>query len=434
MHVEVRVPEVGESITEGVLVTWNKEDGSLVQAGEELFELETDKVTMAVPSEVAGRLQIQVQAGETVKVGQVVATIDIDVAVIPATVPTQDQPPLPREEPPSVTKEIGDGPPISPRAGMEQAQSKLQQTDVNALAPAVRRLVEENQLDIGQISASGKGGRITKEDVLTHLQQKSAAAATVVQQGPKGLPAPTPPSSVDVASEGPKETRQKMSSLRHRIAERLLLAQQNAAILTTFNEVDMSAVMAFRAKHKDKFEKKFDVRLGFMSFFVKAAVDAMKTVPQLNSRIDGDEIVRQHYYDIGIAVGTEQGLLVPVIRAADQMSFADIEKQIMDYGRRAREKKIKLEELSGGCFTISNGGIYGSLLSTPILNPPQSGILGMHRIDKRAVVIQDEIVIRPMMYLALSYDHRLVDGAQAVTFLKRIVECIQDPERMLLEV
>jgi 2-oxoglutarate dehydrogenase E2 component (dihydrolipoamide succinyltransferase) len=225
-----------------------------------------------------------------------------------------------------------------------------------------------------------------------------------------------------------------MSRLRARIAERLVLAQQQAAILSTFNEADMSAVMAFRARHRDKFEEKFDVRLGFMSFFVKAAVDALKTVPQLNARIEGDELVYLRYYDIGVAVGTEQGLVVPVIRGADRLSFAAIERQIADFSRRARARQLSLEELGGGGFTISNGGVYGSMLSTPILNPPQSGILGMHRIQKRPVVVADEIVIRPMMYLALSYDHRVVDGEQAVSFLKRIVECIEDPERMLLEV
>jgi 2-oxoglutarate dehydrogenase E2 component (dihydrolipoamide succinyltransferase) len=236
------------------------------------------------------------------------------------------------------------------------------------------------------------------------------------------------------AEEAGRETRVQLSPLRQRITERLVQVQQTAAILTTFNEADMSNVIAFRAKHKDKFEKQFDVRLGFMSFFLKASVDALKTVPQLNARIEADEIVYQHYYDIGVAVGTEQGLVVPVIRDADRMSFAQIEKKINDLAERARHRRLTLPELTGGCFTISNGGIYGSLLSTPILNPPQSGILGMHRIQKRPVAVNEEVVIRPMMYLALSYDHRIVDGAQAVTFLKRIVECIEDPERMLLEV
>ncbi len=448
MIVEVKVPEVGESITEGLLTAWIKQDGEVVVADEELFELETDKVTMAIPAEVPGRLATLVEEGAQVTIGQTVARIETDAAEKKGP----SEPPLKAEDqskaaeefraPEKPKEDVGQGPPVSAPAGMEQVKAKLSKgDDAPPLSPAVRRMVDEHGLETGKIAATGKGGRITKGDVVAHLEStppevpevpeapKAPAKSEAAAPGaPAGKPAPTQ------AEEAGRETRVALSPLRQRITERLVQVQQTAAILTTFNEVDMSNVMAFRSKHRDKFEKQFDVRLGFMSFFVKAAVDALRTVPQLNARIEKDEIVYQHYYDIGIAVGTEQGLVVPVIRNANQLSFAEIEKRINDFADRAGKRRLKLEELIGGCFTISNGGVYGSLLSTPILNPPQSGILGMHRIQKRAVVVNDEIVIRPMMYLALSYDHRIVDGAEAVTFLKRIVECIDDPERILLEV
>jgi 2-oxoglutarate dehydrogenase E2 component (dihydrolipoamide succinyltransferase) len=386
-----------------------------------------------------------VEEGAQVKIGQTVARIETDAAEKKGP----SEPPLKSEEqskaaeefraPEKPKEDVGQGPPVSAPAGMEQVKSKLSKgADLPPLSPAVRRMVEEHGLEPGKIAATGKGGRITKGDVVAHLESTPAEAPEAPKAAAKPeAAAPVAPAGKAVptrAEEVGRETRVALSPLRQRITERLVQVQQTAAILTTFNEVDMSNVMAFRAKHRDKFEKQFDVRLGFMSFFVKAAVDALRTVPQLNARIEKDEIVYQHYYDIGIAVGTEQGLVVPVIRNADQLSFAEIEKRINDFADRAGKRRLKLEELIGGCFTISNGGVYGSLLSTPILNPPQSGILGMHRIQKRPVVVNDEIVIRPMMYLALSYDHRIVDGAEAVTFLKRIVECIDDPERILLEV
>ncbi len=448
MMVEVKVPEVGESVTEGLLTAWLKQDGEVVMAEEELFELETDKVTMAVPAEVPGRLATLVAEGTQVKIGQTVARIETDAAEKKGP----SEPPLRAEEeakaaeefrpPEKVKEDVGEGPPISAPAGMEQVKAKLSEgAEAPPLSPAVRRMVEEHGLDTATIEATGKGGRITKGDVVEHLAAKapeSAKPAEPAKPAEKPETAAPPAAAKEPAptkaEAAGRETRVALSPLRQRITERLVQVQQTAAILTTFNEVDMTNVMAFRAKHKDKFEKQFDVRLGFMSFFVKAAVDALRTVPQLNARIEQDEIVYQHYYDIGIAVGTEQGLVVPVIRNADKLSFAEIEKRINNFAERARKRRLKLDELMGGCFTISNGGVYGSLLSTPILNPPQSGILGMHRIQKRAVVVNDEIVIRPMMYLALSYDHRIVDGAEAVTFLKRIVECIDDPERILLEV
>lgn len=415
MIVEIRIPEVGESITQGLLAAWLKEEGDAVQAGEELFELETDKVTLAVPAEAAGRLVILVQEGETVTVGQVVGKLD--------------------------TASAGEAQDTMPEEQGEDAES---------LSPAVRRLVAERSLDPAQIPATGKGGRLTKGDVLNFIQSADAPAPAASAPFPKPAaqdtmetrktdlrprPSPAPAATAQIlASPGERETRVPMSTMRRRIAERMVQSQQEAAILSTFNEADMSAVMDYRSRHKEAFEQRHGVRLGLMSFFVKAVVDALKTVPQLNLRVEGDDIVQLHYYDIGVAVSTEQGLVVPVVRGADQLSFAAIEEQIASYAARARQRRLTLEELTGGSFSISNGGIFGSLLSTPILNPPQSGILGLHKIQKRPVAVNDVVVIRPMMYLAVSYDHRLVDGAQAVTFLKRVKECIESPERLLLEV
>ncbi len=449
MKAKVSIPEVGESITEGILTGWLKSDGEQVLAGEELFELETDKISMSVPAEVGGVLSILVREGSRVKIGQVVAEIETSATHTPA----QDVVPIGAEagDFPTATQkpkqDPGEGPPISPPSGIEQAKAKLETGRREmVLSPAVRRLVQQHKLDPKQIQGTGKAGRITKQDVVVSLEQRDQTSIAASGDQSKDI-SPVQALTTEIREKLPerlqqqvsrtaqaRETRVRMSPLRHRITERLVQVQQNAAILSTFNEVDMSEVMAFRAKHKDKFEKKFDVRLGFMSFFVKAAVDALKTVPKLNARIEGEDIVYQHFYDIGVAVGTEAGLVVPIIRDADLLSFAEVERKIADFATRARNRKLKLEELTGGSFTISNGGVYGSLLSTPILNPPQSGILGMHRIQKRPMVVEDQIVIRPMMYLALSYDHRIVDGAEAVTFLKRIVECVEDPERMLLEV
>jgi 2-oxoglutarate dehydrogenase E2 component (dihydrolipoamide succinyltransferase) len=427
MLAEVKVPEVGESITEGTLVQWFKEEGEIVRIDDPLFELETDKVTLEVPSEYAGKIKPLVPAGETVNIGQVVATIDTDAAE-EAEVP----PPQPAEAttPPAATVE---GPPISAPAGVPQASAKvIEMADRDSLSPAVRRMVEEFKLDPEAISGTGRGGRITKEDVVQHLQnlqesQKQAGPATP----PARAPSVAPPA---VPAAGERETRKPMSPLRQRIAERLVEAKQTTAMLTTFNEADMTNIFAWREKHKQAFKEKHEISLGFMSFFVKACVDALQAIPQLNARIEGDEIVENHYYDIGVAISSDKGLVVPVVRDADRLGFAGIEAAIADLAQRVRNKKITLADLSGAVFTISNGGVFGSLLSTPILNPPQSGILGMHAIKKRPIVVNDEIVIRPMMYLALSYDHRIVDGREAVTFLKRIVECIENPERMMLEV
>ena len=429
MLAEVKVPEVGESITEGTLVQWFKEEGDIVRIDDPLFELETDKVTLEVPSEYAGRIRPLVAAGETVNIGQVVASVDTDAAE-EAEVPTL-QPAAEATTPPAAPSE---GPPISPPAGLPQASAKVaEMADRESLSPAVRRMVEEFQLDPGAIAGTGREGRITKEDVVRHLQTVTAPPAQPDPVAPKAAPPAVPaPATAPPATE--RETRKPMSPLRQRIAERLLEAKQTTAMLTTFNEADMTNVFALRARHKQAFKEKHDISLGFMSFFVKASVDALQAIPQLNARIEGDEIVENHYYDIGVAISSDKGLVVPVVRDTDRLSFAGVELAIADLAERVRTKKITLADLSGAVFTISNGGVFGSLLSTPILNPPQSGILGMHAIKKRPIVVNDEIVIRPMMYLALSYDHRVVDGREAVTFLKRIVECIENPERMMLEV
>jgi len=434
MLAEVKVPEVGESITEGTLVQWFKKEGDIVRIDDPLFELETDKVTLEVPSEYAGKIHPLVPEGETVNMGQVVANIDTDAAE-EAEVPAP-QSAAEATTPPAAPSE---GPPISPPAGLPQAGAKVaEMADRDSLSPAVRRMVEEFRLDPGAISGSGREGRITKEDVVRHLESLKAPPAQPAPVAPKTAPpaAAAPGAAPPPAAPRPgeRETRKPMSPLRQRIAERLLEAKQTTAMLTTFNEADMTNVFAWREKHKQDFKVKHGISLGFMSFFVKASVDALMSVPQLNARIEGNDIVENHYYDIGVAISSDKGLVVPVIRDADGLSFAGVELAIADLAERVRTKKITLADLSGAVFTLSNGGVFGSLLSTPILNPPQSGILGMHAIKKRPIVVNDEIVIRPMMYLAMSYDHRVVDGREAVTFLKRIVECIENPERMMLEV
>ena len=408
---EIIVPEVGESITQGILAEWKVETGAVVNVDDPLYVLETDKITMDVLSEHSGQVAIQVERGETVSSGLVVGAIDTS-----------------GEPEPAVEEEIGDGPPKETPAGLPQAAAKIEAS--SGLAPSVRRLVVEHGLDARTITGTGKGGRITKTDVLGRIEEhRKAADETPAREEVREKEAePT----ADDAS-GSRQTRVPMSMLRQRIAERMVLAQQSAAILTTFNELDMTSVLEWRARHNEEFQAKHGIKLGFMSFFVKAAIDALKTAPAVNAQIQGNEIVYNHYYDIGVAVSTEKGLVVPVIRDADRLGFAGIEQAIADLAARARDRKLSLSDISGGTFTISNGGIYGNMMSTPILNPPQSGVLGMHAVKKRAVVKDDAIVIRPMMYVALSYDHRLIDGKEAVTFLKRIVACIENPERIMLE-
>jgi len=417
MAFEVTIPEVGESITEGFLAEWSQPDGAMVAIEDPLLVLETHKITMNINAEQAGRLHILVAEGETVQVGQVVATVDTDVTA-----------PADADEKPAATTE--------PTPALEPTAPEPAAKDVAGLSPAVRRLVLEHRLDPAAIDGTGKGGRILKGDVIRHLDAAAdpepGPAETMSVPAPAAEPARPRPQPVALPDQ--RQTRAPMSRLRQRLAERLVEVQQTAAILTTFNEADMSRVMALRSEYKESFKKRYEIGLGFMSFFVKATVEALKTVPAVNAYIEGDEIVTNHYFDIGVAVSTDKGLVVPVVRDADRLSMAGIEASIADLASRAQERRLELSDLSGAVFTISNGGVFGSLQSTPILNPPGSAILGMHTIKKRPVVVDDEIVIRPMMYLAVSYDHRIIDGSQAVTFLKRIVECIDDPDRLLLEI
>ena len=420
--VDVQIPTLGESVNEGVIVRWAKREGETVRADEVLLELETDKAAMEIPAPRSGVVHILKPEGEKVAVGDVVARIDEDGAPRAQAAPRLVEQPKP---PP--------GPIARPNLEAASEQEAAVDTPVRAvgpLSPAVRRLLAEHDLDPTVIPATGKGGRLTKEDVLAYLERKRTATESVA---PERAVAPAPAQRpAEPAGEG--EERVRMTPLRKRIAERLVQAQHAAAILTTFNEIDMSAVMALRAEHKDRFREKHGIGLGFMSFFARACIAALGEVRVVNAEIRGDDIVYKKYVNLGVAVGTERGLVVPVLRHAERMSFADIEREIERLAARAREGKLSLAELSGGTFTISNGGVYGSLLSTPILNPPQSGILGMHKIEKRPVVVGDQVVVRPMMYVALSYDHRLVDGEQAVTFLVRVKERLENPARLLLDV
>ena len=393
---DVKIPPMGESITSGVLAKWHVKEGDVVKKDQPLFELETDKITSEGTAETAGKISLKVAAGAEVKIGQLVASIDDTVIASATGTQPADQPPTAK-------------------------------TDTSA-SPAVRRLAAETGVDPATVSGTGKAGRVTKGDMLAASEAKPIA--------PTPLPAAIAPEAAPAAATpaGVRQTRRKLTPLRQRIAQRLVAAQHEAAMLTTFNEVDMSAVMALRAKYQDDFVKKNGLKLGFMSFFTKAVVHALKEVPGINAQIDGDTIVQNHYFDIGVAVSTEKGLMVPVIRSCDTLGMADIEKAIADAAKRARDGKITLADLDGGVFTITNGGIFGSMLSTPIINAPQSAILGLHAINDRPMAVNGQVVIRPMMYLALSYDHRLVDGREAVTFLVKVKQAIEDPARLLLSV
>lgn len=394
---EVKVPPLGESVNEATVARWTKQPGDAVVADEVLVELETDKVTLEVTAPGNGVLKSITQAlGTTVSVGSILGVVAVGEK---ATVKQNESP---KTASTSAATTIG----VSP----------LKDTD--SLSPAVRRLVAEAKVNPQEIVGTGKDNRLTKADIVSHLAVSSANDKT----------------STLIVHSDKQEERVRMTRLRQRISERLKYAQNTAAILTTFNEIDMSAINACRAKYREKFEKKYDVRLGFMSFFVKAAIQALKEIPSVNGEIDGDEIIYKNYYDIGVAVSAPQGLVVPIVRDADMMSFAQIEAKIGELGIKAKDGKLSIEDMAGGTFTISNGGVFGSLMSTPILNPPQSGILGMHKIQDRPVVIDGKIEIRPMMYVALSYDHRLIDGREAVTFLVRIKENLENPERMLFEI
>jgi 2-oxoglutarate dehydrogenase E2 component (dihydrolipoamide succinyltransferase) len=419
MTTQIVVPTLGESVAEATVAKWLKAVGDAVEADDPLVELETDKVTLEVNAPVAGTLsEILADEGVEVAVGGMLGSIAEGVA---AARPAPAAKSAPETVPAAAAAPAG----------------------VMPLSPAVRKLIDDNALDPSKIPATGKDGRLTKGDVLAYLERrvevpaaaKTAAAATLpVAARALAVPPPTPV-ELPARREDPRgEERVRMTRLRQRIAERLKEAQNTAAMLTTFNEIDMSALMALRAQYRDAFEKKYGVRVGFMSAFVKAAIVALRELPAVNAEIYGPELIYKNYYDIGIAVGTPQGLVVPVLRDADQLGFAAIEQRIAEFGRRARDGKLTMEELTGGTFTITNGGVFGSLLSTPILNPPQSGILGMHKIQDRPMEVNGTVEIRPMMYVALSYDHRIIDGREAVTFLVRVKECIEDPQRIMLDI
>jgi len=415
VSVEVKIPAVGESISSGIVSVWHKKSGDFVNAGDALFTLETDKVSTEIAAETSGVLDTIVPEGQEVKIGEVVATIDDSkkpAASTPSKKPVGDAASVPGKPTASPTKE-----------------KEKKPSDAKTLSPAVRRIVDEEHLEPEKISGTGKGGRLTKADALAAAQNRGA----VEEKAP----------AEDRSAEGGirrgeqsadgRFVRKKMSPLRRKIAAQLVMAQHTAAILTTFNECDMSAVQDLRAKSQEAFTKKNGVKLGFMSFFIKACVEALKAVPVVNGRIEDEDFIQNNFYDIGVAVGTERGLVVPIVRDADKKSLADLERDIADYATKAREGKLKIEDLTGGTFTISNGGVYGSLLSTPILNPPQSGILGMHKIMPRPVAVDGKVEVRPMMYLAMSYDHRAIDGKEAVTFLIKVKECIEDPKKLSLD-
>jgi 2-oxoglutarate dehydrogenase E2 component (dihydrolipoamide succinyltransferase) len=452
MATEIRVPVLGESISEATVGKWFKQAGDLVTADEPLVELETDKVTLEVPAPASGVLSaIMVKTGETVAVGAMLGAIgEGDGKARPAPVKAETVAAQPAPKPAPAQVKPPELPKVQPAALEREPMRREEVSDsgndnggtVSEMppSPAARKYLAEAGVPQASIAGSGRRGQILKQDVLAQAavptaapsgQVATAAAALLARQPkPKAPPAPRPPIATE---DEAREERVRMTRLRQTIAKRLKEAQDTAAMLTTFNDVDMSAVMQLRREYREAFEKKHEVKLGLMGFFVKAAVQALKDIPAVNAEIDGTDIIYKNYYHIGVAVGTERGLVVPVLRDADRMSLAEIEAAIADFGSRAREGRLSLEELQGGTFTISNGGIYGSLLSTPILNAPQSGILGMHRIEERAVVRDGQIVARPMMYLALSYDHRLVDGKEAVTFLVQVKEAIEDPKRLVLD-
>jgi 2-oxoglutarate dehydrogenase E2 component (dihydrolipoamide succinyltransferase) len=471
MPYEIKVPSAGESVTEARIARWLKQDGERVEMDEPILELETDKANLEVNAEQAGVLKVQKSAGENVVPGEVIGVIEEGGAGDERRSKTSEEtapPPQPAERAASgaraTTSEEQPETSAEQKAASESRQASAEtqhpsrqpaeteqnaqqpvekqhaaplrenhETEQEAVSPAVRKLLREHDLDIGAVPGTGKGGRVRKEDVLNFVK-------TTAESPPRPVPVPMPSKGQTEAKAdritprdiSDRERIEPMSLLRQKIAERLVHAQQTAAILTTFNEVDMTAVMELRARHKESFQEKHGVSLGLMSFFVKASIEALKTIPPLNATVDGKNIVYRNYYDIGVAVATDRGLVVPVIRDADKMSFAEIEAGIASFAKKARDGRITVDELTGGTFTITNGGIFGSLFSTPILNPPQSGILGMHTIQKRPMVIDDQVVIRPMMYVALSYDHRIVDGKEAVTFLMTVKKCIEDPMLLML--
>jgi 2-oxoglutarate dehydrogenase E2 component (dihydrolipoamide succinyltransferase) len=430
MGVEVKVPTLGESVTQATVAKWFKKAGESVTVDEPLVELETDKVTVEVNAPVAGALSsIAAPEGADVEVGALLGIIDQGAAGTVAAAPKAATPakPAPKPAPVPSPTPVASRPAPAPAAA---APNPSPAASAAPLAPAVRKLIDDNRLNPALIPATGPGGRLTKGDVVAFLDRNRGATAA-----PAVAPAaPAPAEPLPPRPEDPREERVRMTKLRRIIAQRLKEAQNTAAMLTTYNEVDMTTAMEIRNQFREVFEKKHGTRLGFMSFFVRAAVGALKEWPAVNAEIYGDEIIYKNYYHIGVAVGSPHGLVVPVLKDADKMSFAEIETKIADFGRRARDGKLQINEMTGGTFTITNGGVYGSLMSMPILNPPQSGILGMHKIEKRPRAVGDEIKVRPMMYIALTYDHRIIDGREAVSFLTRVKELVEDPQRILIDI
>jgi 2-oxoglutarate dehydrogenase E2 component (dihydrolipoamide succinyltransferase) len=457
MEIEIKIPSVGESVQEAVLVEWYKNDGDAVQKDEPLFVIETDKVTLEIVAEASGILKILIEEGRTVSIGAVVGSIDVkEVSETAAEPAPKEEKVSEAVQKPAPGKEEKEGPPKVPewpeepvpaRAASEEAPEEMPVEEEpvekepagvrSILSPSVRRLVSEKNIDISGITGSGPGNRITKGDVLLYLEQTASApskepASDAGAEKVADIKPAIPAKAVSAIDED--VIRKPMTPIRRRIASRLLEARQNTAMLTTFNEIDMTRTMALRAQFKEAFKDKHGISLGFMSFFIKAVIEALKEFPEVNAFVDGEDIVYHNYFHIGIAVGTGKGLVVPVIRNADRLSFAQLEQAIVDFVDKIKTNRLELADLEGGTFTITNGGVFGSLMSTPILNTPQSGILGMHKIEKRPVVLNDEIAIRPMMYVALSYDHRIVDGREAVKSLVRIKECIEIPERIMMEI
>jgi len=452
MEIEIKIPSVGESVQEAILVQWYKKDGDPVQKDEPIFVVETDKVTLEIVAEASGILKVLISEGQTVAIGAVVGSIDVKEVseAEPEPSPAEEEPEQevsevepelsPAEEKKKRPQEVPKKPekPVPAEAAPEELQAEKEPAEVREiLSPSVRRLVSEKNIDIADIIGTGPGNRITKGDVLLYLEQAPSSAPVPLRASPETKDTDrvaTETSDKTIPSRIEGVTRKPMSPIRRTIASRLLQAKHSTAMLTTFNEIDMTHTMALRTQFKEAFKEKYGVSLGFMSFFIKASIEALKEFPQVNAFVDGSDIVYHNYYHVGIAIGTGKGLVVPVIRNADMLSFAELEQAIVDFVDKIKNNRLELADLDGGTFTITNGGVFGSLLSTPILNTPQSGILGMHKIEKRPVVVDDEINIRPMMYVALSYDHRIVDGREAVTFLVRIKECIENPERIMMEI
>lgn len=434
MAIEVKIPSVGESITSGVVSVWHKKSGEFVNEGEPIFTLETDKVSTEIVAEKDGLLETKVPEGQEVKIGEVVATIDdskrrpeerkVPEGKKAEKPPEKKKAPEEKKKHPEVERTAAEEKEAVAAGGNRGGPAST--PPATTLSPAVRRIVEEEKLKPEKIRGTGEGGRLTKGDVLTAVEKRGKADLSA------GLPAEAL-AEAGASPDAGRFIRKRMSPLRRKIAQQLVMSQQTTATLTTFNECDMSAVQELRRSKQDEFTKKNGVKLGLMSFFVKASVEGLKAVPVVNGRIEDDDFIQNNFYDIGVAVGTERGLVVPVVRDADKKSFADLERDIADFAARARDGKLKIEDLQGGTFTITNGGVYGSLFATPILNPPQSGILGMHKIMPRPVALDGKVEVRPMMYLALSYDHRAIDGKEAVTFLIKVKECIEDPKKLPLD-